>query len=816
MVGQSWRFTSGKKRATVRTRCLAVEALEPRQLLSGTTQVAALLLAPTVPTGTFTANAFDLVEKAQPDEWYAGYIGGPTVPITPGSTTPPTATAIPKVNQDYLWGMTKSGDNLWLGTAANITAEAAVSADPLLRYQDGVQVIEGGASKYPGISDALRPILGDWRPPTIFRYNFQTGQYQDMVQTTALQNDPLLKQTLGLRSAGSTDDIVMLAGPNLTATGINLFAFDARSFNYLGSKSMLLYNDIRQWVTVKPPGAAQQQLYTGVLKTFSTTGQGAVLRWTGTLQKPFSFQEVVTLDGEAANLVEHAGRLFVSTWPLSGGSLAGRLGFRSAASIGIWMSPLLTSAGLTSSSAAQWQKVWSVDNYEPDPVIAKSYSGGAMASFDGYLYWGTMQLVGAGIDAFGRQYPGVPTSDVLQKTFRATAIFRGFQFDAKTNFLNTDVKKVQLLYGDNELWKYTPPPNKPTSPLGTWSKVANKTGPHRFGDSGFGNPANIYTWSMAVYGGQLYVGTYDAYTVLVAAGYPAAQGNIDVLAQAAASLGVDGVRMGGDLWCFPASNGTPSAVSLEGEGNPLNVGVRTMVSTPKGLMLGTANISNLLTAPYDPVQQPLKAGGWELIQMTPVSGQSLPSNPSQKLSGLKPAAGDLWYRIVTPYAGRLVVEATPKDGRTVQLALFDDAHNESLLAISTIVHAAGKIEQQVGVGQTYYIRVQGTSQNVDLALDNILMAGSLAASASTVQSASTASPSGTASASASATIPLRSALLAALTQLDWLAATVAATGTRSGSATEQVLAEQVDYLDLQKRLAYDNLAGYLLRLRAYA
>ena len=43
-----------------------------------------------------------------------------------------------------------------------------------------------------------------------------------------------------------------------------------------------------------------------------------------------------------------------------------------------------------------WEKVWSVNDYEPDPVIAKSYGMGSLESFGDYLYWGTMQVPGTG------------------------------------------------------------------------------------------------------------------------------------------------------------------------------------------------------------------------------------------------------------------------------------------------------------------------------------------------------------------------------------------------------------------------------------
>ena len=47
------------------------------------------------------------------------------------------------------------------------------------------------------------------------------------------------------------------------------------------------------------------------------------------------------MDGDAAELALHEGRLFVSTWPDVGASLSG-----------LWMSPPLPSGGLTAAHAA--------------------------------------------------------------------------------------------------------------------------------------------------------------------------------------------------------------------------------------------------------------------------------------------------------------------------------------------------------------------------------------------------------------------------------------------------------------------------------
>ena len=425
----------------------------------------------------------------------------------------------------------------------------------------------------------------------------------------------MLNSTLGIRSAGASDTVVLFAGPSLYGVGINMFAFDAKSGKYLGSRTNYLYSDIRSWVNVNG------QLYTAAART-STQGDGAVLRWVGSTKSPFAMMEVGRLDLEGANIAAYNGRLYVTTWPLNYGSLAGMLGYRSDAHAGLWMSPPLPSYGLTALDVASWNEVWTIDEYETDPVVAASYGGGALAAFDGYLYWGTMQVPGTGNAVFSEAYPDCTelSTVVALNTLRAGAIFRGKDFDQPATAPDGQPHRtVELLYGDSQLTTFTPNvTDTGTVTDGTWAKVPNKTGEPTFGQAGFDYVGNTYIWSMAVdtTKKQLYVGTFDYGTLLLGDAYVALKGNLDAIAQVANTTYGVPARMGADLFAFPAGGQQPFAVSKEGLGNPLNHGVRNMQVTPQGLFIGTASSSNLLTTPYKAATQPLHAGGWELIQMT--------------------------------------------------------------------------------------------------------------------------------------------------------------------------------------------------------
>lgn len=89
--------------------------------------------------------------------------------------------------------------------------------------------------------------------------------------------------------------------------------------------------------------------------------------------------------------------------------------------------------------------------------------------------------------------------------------------------------------------------------------------------AGFNDHFNVYLWNLAVHNGILYAGTYD-YSTFILPQYP-----------------VIGKRLAGfDLW--KSRDGIHwSKISTTGFGNPFNYGVRTMLDTPYGFFLGTAN-----------------------------------------------------------------------------------------------------------------------------------------------------------------------------------------------------------------------------------
>ncbi|HEV7860309.1 MAG TPA: hypothetical protein VGO91_16955, partial [Pyrinomonadaceae bacterium] len=119
---------------------------------------------------------------------------------------------------------------------------------------------------------------------------------------------------------------------------------------------------------------------------------------------------------------------------------------------------------------------------------------------------------------------------------------------------------------------------------------------------GFDNFFSGYIWRMTVHDGWLYVGTFDWSVFLPYANRPRM---LPWLKKHVRQYGVDNIvqyASGFDLW--RTRDGINwSNVTHNGFNNPYNYGARTMVSTPYGLFIGTAN-------PFGPEVVARLATGW--------------------------------------------------------------------------------------------------------------------------------------------------------------------------------------------------------------
>ena len=157
-----------------------------------------------------------MLAKAQPDECYTGVGGIPTQPPCFGPSQE-------KVNEAYVWGLTKSGDRLWFGTAPNVHCLVMGGYLGLTNpVETPSYVCEFGSSALAK-SIGLPAEIGDFRPPHAYIYDLSGTDASARLQEIQIP-DPgaaiAFSQTLGIRSAGSNAHIVFLAGPALSASGV--------------------------------------------------------------------------------------------------------------------------------------------------------------------------------------------------------------------------------------------------------------------------------------------------------------------------------------------------------------------------------------------------------------------------------------------------------------------------------------------------------------------------------------------------------------------------------------------------------------------
>lgn len=526
--------------------------------------------------------------------------------IIPGEQYPtPAGHAQPKTNQAYVWGLVQARNtcnellkDLWFGTIAN--THCLVISGFLQQSGSSMNpswVCEGGQGTPP---------YGDARPPRAYFYNTYyrklTEVTDDIIAGGCLDttqpgvDGQLLKSTIGLRSAGAARGVVFLAG--IGFRGVNMFAFDACTKKYLGSKNFGAegYSNIRQWRFVKG------QLYVGVGKGCG----GEVLRWTGKksliASELFRFETVGSLEdfslaggedlrGDPAYLTEHQGRLYVSTWGVLSGQCSGVIPMR------IVRSPLFGADNkLTSADASKWEEVWNYSQYDPELSLVATTAGGALMSYNGYLYWGTMHVPGLSLLAWnlinGDALSAEDQQAALLGTYRPISIFRGKSF-------KTSYEKIELLYGFRCLPKY--------DSTNGWQLVSNNMNQApKYGLGGFNNFFNNYTWWAEVFKGKLFFGTMDFL-------YLGGASVRDEFEFPEKITQLFEMFYGADLWAFRDTSSRAFPVSVSGVGNYANYGVRTMVSTSSALYLGSANPMNLMTDRYDDRPE----GGWELLKLFP-------------------------------------------------------------------------------------------------------------------------------------------------------------------------------------------------------
>ena len=513
-----------------------------------------------------------LLWQVAPDECFNG-IGVDYPPINPDGTC---SLGQPKATQSYIWGLTEANGKLWFGTLADalcLVSGNRTSPTPSLNSKG---VCEYAMAEQVRDNPGFPAFFGDWRPPHIYTWDLATGVLVDQQV-----NSPLLqKNTLGLRGAGTIDNTVFLVGPSLNGASANFFAFRADTGQFLGSCARTDYNYARGVSVV------DGVLYVGV----GSTTYGSVLRWNstpGALKSAQNwcsrFTEVGRVTADVADISLYVGadgqdRLAVSTVPIQRGT-DGTIQAGTTNVAGVWISPPIPPGGLTSGDTNNWKQIWSPVQYDPDPITARyGYSGGAVEYYDGWLYWGTIHLQNAPTLSIHENCTysfcfGMPDNDDELKAlqdgvYRSTSLWRG------RNLEDPSTREIQLVYGESELPACCSAPKTfAMTPTG-WTPL--------YGPSGFGNRGNEYTWTMAVFDGHLFIGTYDASGL---------QG------RAAAA------EAGADLWRIDSSDSPAVNENYSGLGDINNYGIRILhpLDDGSGVIAGMADAFNLVPG-----------GGWEL------------------------------------------------------------------------------------------------------------------------------------------------------------------------------------------------------------
>ena len=433
-----------------------------------------------------------------------------------------------------------------------------------------------------------------------------------------------MKNTLGFRGAGSINNIAFLAGPGLSGTSVNFFAFQADTGQFLGACALSNYNYIRGWKLV------DGVLYVGV----GSDTQGGVLRWDGAPELPSGnfcgrFSEVGRVTADVANVtlyVDGKGqdRLAATTVPIrspAGGSGAG---------VGVWISPVIPGRRPDDQRGHRLEAGLDPVAIRPGSGrVALRLFGGAVQYFDGWLYWGTIHLQNSKAlsihETCTKPYCyGMPANvqelqALAQGVYRSTSVWRG------RNLENPRTREIQLLYGESQLPAGAAPKTFEMKPTG-WTPL--------YGPSGFGNSSNEYTWQMAVFNGHLYIGTYDAAVL---------QGGT--------------AQYGADLWRFDSSNSPAVNEDSNGLGDRYNYGIRVPypLDDGSGLIAGMANLFNprarrrLGTAPAEAA----RAGG---------KGSRKPSADAARGASKRPGFPGLFLYYSRPIA-RSGLRRRPADRR---------------------------------------------------------------------------------------------------------------------------------------------------------
>lgn len=422
--------------------------------------------------------------------------------------------ATSKYNQSYVWGIVTEGNKVYWSTNTNYICTSVSDLQDMTNnsqlqsgYKTDCWVCEYSKGKYGqevhAKIDSTYAKYSDIRIPRMYCYDPATGVVEDITPGEEYGEEYIkrLQNCQGLRSAGSHNGIVFFGGPSAyggsmqTVTGASFFAYDTETKKYIGCSNLdnvdgNRVTNVRRWLVYNGV------LYCGVRITDKNgVDRGAVLRWYGDKNDPWQFHIVGWCKSEAAELAVYNNRMYVGGWNTAT--------FRDCSLV---KGPEIPEDGLhqVDIDAPEWEIIWRNSFYDPNPVSRANAYVGCLQVWKDQLYWGTFTL-SYGITKMA-QNQGVSLLSpeglaFVLGTIRQTTLWRVDGND-----------EIELLFGEEKLplWNKYTKLDENQKPIGpdTWSIIDNvKKYKPRFGHAGYGNPWAVYTWTMAEYHGDLYLGT---------------------------------------------------------------------------------------------------------------------------------------------------------------------------------------------------------------------------------------------------------------------------------------------------------------------
>ena len=520
-----------------------------------------------------------------------------------------------KHNQSYLWGMTVADNKVYwctntnylcVGGSAGLGAASRPGSDISKGYMNNSWVCECESGIYgQTVHGAIKPEYAqysDTRIPRIYCYDITTGSVQDITPSGG-DYDKLLQDCQGLRSAGYHNGVAFFGGPSLYGStsgqtvGSSFFAYDTDAGKFIGCKALTdidgnAITDIRRWYV------HNGVLYCGVRITDANgKDRGAVLRWYGDKTNPWQFKIVGWMANEAAELCVYNGYMYVGGWNTA-----------SLAVSTVVKGPKVPDNGLqpVDINATEWPIIWKYSDYDAHAIALRTTYTAGMQVWKNHLYWGTFNAVYV--------IPNIAAANGYTDMTSPEALCFYLGSVRQTSFWRLNTRdKVELLYGETEL----PVWNKPTTGKDTWTMKSTGWTP-KFGRAGFGQPWTAYTWTMAEYGGDLFIGTMNAETLLkaVSVNPDSTQSQFAILQRL---TGRKTGHEGFELLRMQDPETAPQYITTDGFGNGTAYGIRNLAVLDKRLFIGSASPLNLE-----------RHGGWHLFRLDDkkYSGIETPETPA--------------------------------------------------------------------------------------------------------------------------------------------------------------------------------------------